>query len=218
MVEDDQRLAALLTRTLGEEGMTADAVHDGEAALAAAVATEYDVILLDVMLPRLSGLEVARELRSRRVGTPVLMLTARDAIDDRVKGLDSGADDYVVKPFAVSEVLARIRSLTRRHLADRSGNVTAGPIVMDVAAHRVSVSGEPVDLTAKEFAILQYFMLNRGRVVTREQVIEHVWSYDFAGDPNLVEVYIARLRRKLTAAGAPDPFVTLRGAGYRLEA
>lgn len=218
VVEDDRRLAGVLDRALKGEGMTADAVHDGEAALAAALATDYDVILLDVMLPVTSGVDVARQLRQRRVATPILMLTARDAVDDRVAGLDAGADDYLVKPFAIREVLARIRALTRRHLAGRSAQLKAGPIRLDTAAHTVAVNDQFVELTAKEYSILEYFLLNQGRLCTREGVIEHVWSYDFEGDHNLVEVYIARLRRKLTAAGSPDPFITVRGAGYRFEA
>lgn len=218
MVEDDRQLAAVLQRTLREEGMVADAVHDGEAAVAAGVATDYDVILLDVMLPALNGVEVVRELRSRRVSSPILMLTARDAVDDRVRGLDAGADDYLVKPFAVREALARIRALTRRRLTDRTIRLVAGPIEVDAAAHEVSVLGRRVNLTAKEYSILEYFVHNQGRICTRDQVIEHVWSYEFEGDPNLIEVYVARLRRKLAAAGAADPFVTVRGVGYRFEA
>jgi len=150
--------------------------------------------------------------------TPILMLTARDSIDDRVLGLESGADDYLVKPFALREVVARIKALTRRHLADRTAVLTAGPIALDTSARKVSVGGMPLELTAKEYAILEYFMLNQGRLLTRDQVIEHVWDYDFEGGHNLIETYVNRLRVKLARVGAEDPFVTVRGArGYRFE-
>jgi DNA-binding response OmpR family regulator len=217
VVEDDHRLANTLRRGLEEEGFAADTVHDGEDALALTMTTEYDVVLLDVMLPGVDGIEVSRHLRARRMRVPILMLTARDSVDDRVLGLESGADDYLVKPFALREVIARIRALTRRHLPDRSSVLTAGPILLDVAAHKLHVDGRRVELTAKEHAILEYFMLNRGRLLTRDQVIEHVWDYDFEGGRNLIEVYIGRLRRKLVEAASPDPFVTVRGAGYRFE-
>jgi DNA-binding response OmpR family regulator len=172
---------------------------------------------MDVMLPGTDGLAVSRQLRQQKVSTPILMLTARDAVDDRVSGLEAGADDYMVKPFAMRELLARIRALARRHLPDRTSVLTAGSIVLDTAAHTLRVSGRNVELTAKEFAILDFFMHHPGRLLSRTQIIEHVWDYDFDGGHNLVEVYMGRLRRKLTEAGAPDPFVTIRGAGYRLE-
>jgi DNA-binding response OmpR family regulator len=217
IVEDDHRLAASVRRGLEEAGFAADTVYDGEEALAAATTTPYDVMLLDVMLPRVDGIEVSRRLRSQRVEIPILMLTAKDSVDDRVLGLESGADDYLVKPFALREVVARIRALSRRHLSDRTAVLSAGPILLDTAGHKLHVKGRPVELTAKEHAILEYFMLNQGRLLTRDQVIEHVWNYDFEGGRNLIEVYIGRLRRKLTDAGAADPFVTIRGAGYRFE-
>jgi two-component system OmpR family response regulator len=217
LVEDDKRLAAGLRRGLGESGMAVDAVHHSDDALAAASATHYDVIVLDVMLPGRDGLQVARELRGRKVGTPILMLTARDAVEDRVKGLEAGADDYLVKPFAVRELIARLRALARRHLPDRTGVLEVGLLVLDTGAHALTVRGAEVALTAKEFAILEFFMHNPGRLLTRTQVIEHAWDYDFDGGRNLVEVYMGRIRRKLVTAGVRDPFVTVRGAGYRLE-
>jgi DNA-binding response OmpR family regulator len=146
------------------------------------------------------------------------MLTARDALDDRVGGLEAGADDYMTKPFAVRELIARIRALARRHLPDRSAVLTAGRINMDTGAHVVKVNDVGVDLTAKEFVILEFFLHNPGRLLTRTQIIENVWDYDFDGGRNLIEVYMGRLRRKLIAAGAGDPFVTVRGSGYRLDA
>jgi DNA-binding response OmpR family regulator len=218
IVEDDHRLAASVRRGLEGEGFAADTVYDGEEALAAAQTTPYDVILLDLMLPRLDGIEVSRRLRQRRVQVPILMLTARDSVDDRVLGLESGADDYLVKPFALREVVARIRALSRRHLADRTAVLTAGPVALDTGARTLRVGERQVEVTPKEYAILEYFMLNQGRLLTRDQIIEHVWDYDFEGGRNLIETYINRLRSKITRAGAPDPFVTVRGSGgYRFD-
>jgi DNA-binding response OmpR family regulator len=218
LVEDDKRLAQSLSRSLRESRMAVDAVHDGEDAMAAAIANRYDVIVLDVMLPRLTGIEVTRRLRDGRLETPILMLTARDAIDDRVAGLEAGADDYLVKPFELREVVARLRALTRRHLPNRKAQLRAGNLVLDTASHVLAVDGGEVELTSKEFAILEYFLLNRGRVLTRNQILEHAWDYDFDGGRNLIDVYVSRLRRKLVEAGAADPFVTVRGAGYRYVA
>jgi DNA-binding response OmpR family regulator len=215
LAEDDHRLAASLRRSLIEARMAVDVVHDGEEALAAGFATTYDAIVLDVMLPHLSGFDVTRRLRDRNIESPILMLTARDSVDDRVAGLDSGADDYLVKPFALREVLARLRALTRRHVPNRKAALQVGEVVLDTSSHILTVAGKPVELTTKEFAILEYFMLSRGRLLTRSQVLEHVWDYDFEGGRNLIEVYIGRLRGKLIQAGVGDPFVTVRGAGYR---
>ena len=198
--------------------MAVDVAHDGEEGLAAASSTPYDVIVLDIMLPRLDGLEVTRRLREHRVETPILMLTARDGVDDRVSGLEAGADDYLVKPFALREVIARLRALKRRHVPNRTAQLKAGKVLLDTAAHLLTVDGREVDLTTKEFAILEYFLLNQGRLLTRNQILEHGWDYDFEGGRNLIEVYIGRLRKKLTEAGAADPFVTVRGSGYRYVA
>jgi DNA-binding response OmpR family regulator len=217
LVEDDRRLANSVRRSLGEAGITLDVCHDGEEGLSAALSTPFDVVILDVMVPGMDGFEIASAMRKRRVETPILMLTARDSVDDRVRGLEAGADDYMVKPFAIRELIARIRALARRHLPDRNAVLRAGRIVVDTAAHDVKVGDTEVELTAKEFAILEYFMHNPGRLLTRGQVIDHVWDYDFEGGRNLVEVYMGRLRRKLIGAGAGDPFVTVRGSGYRLK-
>jgi DNA-binding response OmpR family regulator len=218
IVEDDHRLADSVRRGLEDEGFATDTVYDGEEALAAAQTTSYDVVLLDVMLPRLDGIEVSRRLRGMRVQVPILMLTARDSIDDRVLGLESGADDYLVKPFALREVVARIKALSRRHLVDRTAVLSAGPLALDTGARRLEVGERPVELTPKEYAILEYFMLNQRRLLTRDQIIEHVWDYDFEGGRNLIETYVNRLRSKITRAGAADPFLTVRGSGgYRFE-
>ncbi|MDQ6945063.1 MAG: response regulator transcription factor [Actinomycetota bacterium] len=217
IVEDDLRLSESLQRHLVENRMAVDLAASGPDGVAAASATGYDAILLDVMLPGMDGFEVARTLRERRVETPILILTGRDSVDDRVKGLEAGADDYLVKPFALREMVARLRALTRRHLPDRGVEMKAGKVSLNTAAHTLRVAGQEVELTTKEFAILEYFLLNRGRLLTRGQIIEHVWDYDFDGGRNLIEVYIGRLRRKLLNAGAGDPFVTVRGSGYRYE-
>lgn len=218
VVEDDRRLASSVRRGLSEAGFAVDTVHDGEEAVAAALTTSYDVLLLDMMLPKLDGIEVCRQLRRGRMRAPILMLTALEDVDDRVKGLDSGADDYLSKPFALREVIARIRALSRRNLPDRSAVLTAGVLALDTGGHTFKVRDVEVPLTAKEYSILEYLMLNRGLLLSRDQILGHVWSYDFEGGHNLIEVYIGRLRKKLAEAGAGDPLVTVRGAGYRLEA
>ncbi|HEV2035608.1 MAG TPA: response regulator transcription factor [Candidatus Dormibacteraeota bacterium] len=218
IVEDDRRLAASLRRSLIESRMSVDVMHDGDDGLAAATSTPYDAIVLDLMLPRLNGFEVTRRLREQSVDTPILILTGRDAVDDRVAGLEAGADDYLVKPFALREVVARLRALTRRHLSNRKAQLRAGNLLLDTAAHTLTVDGKEVDLTTKEFAILEYFLLNKGMLLTRSQILEHAWDYDFEGGRNLIEVYIGRLRKKLVDAGAGDPFVTVRGSGYRYSA
>ncbi len=217
LVEDDQRLATSLRRSLVDAGMAADTAGDGGEAVAAATKASYDVIVLDWMLPTMDGLEVSRRLRSRSVSTPILMLTARDSVDDRVAGLEAGADDFMVKPFALREVVARIRALARRHVPNRSSEIRVGEVVLDMANCTLKVRGIPVDLTAKEFAIMECFLLNQGRLLTRAQIIERIWASDFEGGRNLIEVYIGRLRRKLTEAGAGDPFTTVRGFGYRYD-
>lgn len=218
VVEDDQKLASSIVRGLGEAGFAVDSVHDGESAIAAALATPYDVIVLDVMLPKADGREVSRQLRSRRMQAPILMLTARDGVEDRVRGLESGADDYLGKPFAMKEVIARINALSRRHLANRSATLQVGELELDTAAHRLSVRGREVRLTAKEYTVLEYLMLNPGRLLCNDQILEHAWSFALEGGDNLVEVYIGRLRRKLADATAGDRIVTVRGGGYRIEA
>jgi DNA-binding response OmpR family regulator len=218
IVEDDRRLAASLRRSLIESRMSVDVMHDGDDGLAAATSTPYDAIVLDLMLPRLNGFDLTRRLRERSVDTPILILTGRDAVDDRVAGLEAGADDYLVKPFALREVVARLRALTRRHLPNRKAQLRAGSALLDTAAHTLSVDGRVVELTTKEFAILEYFLLNQGMLLTRSQILEHAWNYDFEGGRNLIEVYIGRLRKKLVDAGAGDPFLTVRGSGYRYVA
>jgi two-component system, OmpR family, response regulator len=213
MVEGDHRLATSLRRALSEWGMSVHVAHDGEEGLAAALRDEFDVIVLDMVLPLLGGDAVARGLRDQRVHTPILMLTALDAIG----GSEADADDFLVKPFSQRELVARIRALSRHQGPDRRAKLRAGEIVLDTAARAVRVGDVTVELTSNEFSILEYLMLNRGRVLTKAQILDHVWRYDFDGGRNLVEVYVGRLRRKLTDAGAADPLVTVRGVGYRFD-
>ena len=218
IVEDDPRLANMLRRGLLEEGFGADVVGTSEEALAAVQATAFDVVTLDVMLPgQLDGFGICTRMRKNKVNTPVLMLTGRDAVEDRVRGLESGADDYLVKPFAFVEFLARVRALARRHLEDRNSVLQSGSLRLDTAARQLVVDGSPVRTTAKEFSILEYLMHHPRQVLSRDQIEEHVWDYDFESDSNLVDVYMGRIRRKLSAAGAGEPIVTLRGIGYRFD-
>jgi len=217
LVEDDRRLSHALKLSLVEEGYAVDAAFDGEEGEAFTDTVPYDAIILDLMLPRKDGVAVCRTLRLRKVNTPILMLTARDAVEDRVRGLDSGADDYLVKPFALHELLARLRALLRRNTAQKSGTLVLGDLSVNPATHDVERSGMAIKLNAKEFALLDFFMHHPNQVLTREMIESHIWSYDFISASNVVDVYVRRLRRKID-----DPFVvklleTIYGVGYRLR-
>ena len=217
LIEDNRRLSTSLKMSLEDDGYAVDAAYDGIEGQEFAEMTPYDLIILDIMLPRRDGWEVCRDLRRQKLRTPILMLTARDAVEDRVKGLDSGADDYLVKPFAIEELRARMRALLRREAEDKSGCLTVADLMLDPAAHMVTRASHPIDLTAKEFALLEYMMRNPNWLITREMAESHVWSYDYDGASNVVDVYIRRLRRKVD-----DPFdvkliETIRGNGYKLR-
>jgi DNA-binding response OmpR family regulator len=218
VVEDERKLAEAVQRGLAEQGYAVDVVHDGQVGLDLAEVEPYDLIVLDVMLPGLDGFEVSRRLRAARRNMPLLMLTARDAVDDRVAGLDSGADDYLVKPFAFRELSARVRALLRREGQSRDPVLRAGDLQLDPVSHEVRRAGRPIDLTAKEYAILEYFLRNPNRVLTRTQIAEHVWDYDFASMSNVVDVYVGYLRRKLADDQEPRLIRTIRGTGYQLRA
>jgi DNA-binding response OmpR family regulator len=216
LVEDEARIAGFIRRGLTENGYSVDVAADGEEALQWAKVASFDVIVLDVMLPLIDGLEVCRRLRAAGDTTPVLMLTARDSVEDRVKGLDSGADDYLVKPFAFAELLARLRALTRRQPRLLDNRLRAGGLVLDSAARSVLRDGCPVDLTVKEFALLEYLMRNPNRVITRTMIAEHIWNYDFDNATNVIDVHVKNLRRKIDG-DAPSLIQTVRGAGYKLS-
>ncbi len=218
IVEDNRRLNSSLKMSLVEDGYAVDSAYDGEEGQDLAEMTPYDAIILDLMLPKKNGIEVCRDLRKRRINTPILMLTARDTVDDRVLGLDSGADDYLIKPFALNELRARLRALLRRESGDKSGMLVVDDLTLDPAGHQVSRAGRPIELTAKEFALLEYFMRNAGRLITREMAEDHIWNYDFDGTSNVVDVYVRRLRRKIDDPAEVKLFETVRGAGYRLSA
>ena len=219
VVEDEPKIAAYLKRGLQEQGYAVDGASSGPDALDWAEAAPYDLIVLDILLPRLDGLAVCRELRRRGLATPVLMLTARDTVDDRVAGLDAGADDYLVKPFALKELLARVRALTRRSADQRKSPVMAlGDLSLDTRTRRVRRQDRLIELTAKEFSVLECLMREPGQVLSRAVIAEHVWNYDADNSSNIIDVYIRNLRRKVD-----DPFdvkliQTIRGAGYRLSA
>jgi DNA-binding response OmpR family regulator len=218
IVEDDAKIASYLKRGLEEQGYAVDAVGNGRDALDWTLAAPYDLVLLDVMLPEMSGLEVCRELRRRNVHVPVLMLTARDAIQDRVTGLDAGADDYLIKPFAMPELLARLRALTRRAEGrPRDTTLQVADLTLDTATHRVQRGDRAIELTAKEFAVLEYLMREAGRVLTRNMIAEHVWNFDDVNQSNVVDVYIRNLRRKIDDPSPLKLIQTVRGTGYRID-
>ena len=218
VVEDEKKLAELLSRGLQEEGYTVDLAHLGEEALWKARAVEYAVIVLDVMLPGADGFEVCRRLREGGTWTPVLLLTARDAVDDRVNGLDAGADDYLTKPFAFEELLARLRALTRRTPVERPTVLEVGDLRLDPASHRVWRGETEVALSPKEFALLELFMRRPGIALSHGQLLDGAWDFSFAPTSNLVAVYIRYLREKIDRPFGRDSIETVQGVGYRLRA
>ncbi len=217
VIEDEKRLAGIIKRGLQEQGYAVDVAHDGDEGQYYAENTPYDLILLDVMLPKKSGMEVCMDLRLNKSATPILMLTARDKVQDRVKGLDCGADDYMVKPFAFTELMARIRALLRRDSPDKSPHIAIGDLVLDPITRQVRKRGEVISLTSKEFTLLDYFMRNSNILLTRTMLEQHAWDYEFDGESNLIEVYIRRLRNKIDAKKGKSLIETVRGAGYRMR-
>jgi DNA-binding response OmpR family regulator len=217
VVEDERRLAQLVRRVLEEEGHTVDVAHDGEEGLQMALEGTHDVIVLDIMLPLVDGLAVCKSLRQNRMDTPVLLLTALDGVDDRVRGLDAGADDYLPKPFAFQELMARLRALSRRRVQPRDPQeLTVDDLTLDLRRRRAQRDGRQIELSPKEFSLLEFLMRNQGRVVTRTQILDHLWGYDFATDSNLVDVYVAYLRRKVDKDNSAKLIRTVRGVGYAL--
>ena len=217
VVEDERRLAQVVRRVLEEEGHTVDVAYDGEEGLALAMDGSHDVIVLDILLPAMDGFEVCRSLRRDRVDTPILLLTALDSVDDRVRGLDAGADDYLPKPFAFQELLARLRALGRRKVQARDPTaLEVHGLRLDLRRRRAERNGRTIDLSPREFSLLEFLMRNEGRVITRTQMLDHVWGYDYATDSNLVDVYMAYLRRKVDRGDDSKLIRTVRGVGYAI--
>ncbi len=217
IVEDQPKMGAVIQRGLRTEGLAADVASRGEDALWMASATQYDAIVLDVMLPGIDGFETCRRLRTDAVWTPILMLTARDAVEDRVTGLDGGADDYVTKPFSFTELLARLRALVRRGPIERPVILNAGELALDPAARRVWRGETEIDLSSKEFALLESFMRRPGDTLTRFQLLEQVWDYDYENKSNVIDVYVRYLRDKIDRPFQAASIETVRGTGYRLR-
>lgn len=218
IVEDEPGVAQFLQQGLTEAGYAVDLTYDGVEGLGFAQSMDYDVIVLDIMLPKMNGLEVLQELRDQRIKTPVLLLTARDTVDDRVQGLDYGADDYLVKPFAFPELLARLRTLLRRPPLQIDTLIQMGDLEMDVSRHEVRRAGQIIELTQREFSLLELLLRHPNQVLTRTQIMEHVWNFNFYSETKVVDVYIGYLRRKIDH-GFDYPLIhTIRGVGYRLSA
>jgi two-component system OmpR family response regulator len=217
IVEDEAKMAGLIKRGLTREGMAVDVVGEGEDALWRAQATEYDAIVLDVMLPGIDGFEVCQRLRDAGVWSPILMLTARDAVRDRVAGLDRGADDYLVKPFSYAELLARLRALTRRGPAEHPTELCVGDLRLDPSTRRVWRGDAEIELSAKEFAVLETFMRNPGAVLSRFQLLEHAWDYEYENRSNVVDAYVRLLRQKIDRPFGVESIETVRGVGYRIR-
>ncbi len=219
VVEDEERLASALERGLAREGYAVDVILDGSRALTRLRNTheEYDLAVLDVMLPGIDGISICRRLREEGVSLPILMLTARDGTADKVLGLNSGADDYLVKPFAFEELLARIRTLLRRPAHVLPPRLEVADLTLEPDSHVVTRAGRQVLLTAKEFALLEYFMRHKGEILSRDRILTHAWDYEFDGFSNVVDVHVKNLRKKIDAAGRPKLFHTVRGVGYVLK-
>jgi DNA-binding response OmpR family regulator len=217
VVEDERRIAAFIKQGLEEESYVVDVAYDGIEALDWAAAVDYQLVLLDVLLPRKDGIEVCRELRAQGSGVPILMLTARDAVEDRVHGLDSGADDYLVKPFAFQELLARVRALLRRRGEAKTARLQVGDLILDTLSRQASRGGRIAELSAREYALLEFLMRHPGQVLGRTQIMDHVWGYDFVAASNVVDVYIGYLRRKIDDGFGDKLIHTVRGAGYKIE-
>ena len=218
LVEDERRIADFIVRGLAENGYSVDVAHDGEEALHWPDVAEFDIIILDVMLPSIDGVEVCRTLRRQGLRTAILMLTARDAVEDRVRGLDSGADDYLIKPFAFAELLARLRALSRREPVLLGTELKVGDLVLDTTTRQVTRTGASVELTAKEFALLECLMRHPNQVLSRTVIAEHVWNYDFDNATNVIDVHVKNLRKKIDEEFEPKLIHTVRGAGYRISA
>lgn len=214
IAEDEKSLNRIITRQLTSANYSVDSCFDGEEALDCLTFAEYDVAVLDVNMPKLDGFSLVKKIRAKGINVPVLFLTARDSIEDRVEGLDIGADDYIVKPFSFDELLARIRVMIRRKAEVKTSVLTCGDLSLDLGSHRVSRGGKDIDLTAKEFELLRCLMINKGNVLSREQIENHIWNFDYEGGTNVVDVYIRYLRKKIDEDYEKKLIRTVRGAGY----
>jgi heavy metal response regulator len=214
IIEDEKKVAGFIKKGLEEETYAVDVAYDGEEGFHLAAMNQYDMIILDLMLPKMDGLEVLTRLRDKKVSTPILLLTAKDAVEDKVTGLNKGADDYLTKPFAFSELLARLRSLLRRGQAETQTDLKVGDLILDMVSHKVSRDGEEIELTGKEYSLLEYFMRNEGKVLTRTMIAEHVWDYNFDTFTNVIDVYVNHLRKKIDKKYPAKLLHTLRGVGY----
>jgi len=217
LVEDEMKVASFIQKGLEEEQYQVDVAHDGEEGLRRALASEHDLIILDILLPKRDGMSILREVRDRRIDTPVLILTAKDSVEDRVAGLNSGCDDYLPKPFAFAELLARSRALLRRKSTDRGAILVAGDLLLDPLTRRATRAGKNVELTSREYALLQYFMHHPNQILTRTMIVEQVWGYDFDNFSNVVDVYVNYLRNKIDRNFEPKLLHTVRGIGYVLK-
>lgn len=217
IIEDEKDIASFIKKAMVAESHAVDVAHDGESGEELALIESYDLIILDLLLPKKDGISVLKSIRAEKILTPVLILTAKGDVPDRVAGLDAGADDYLVKPFAVAELRARVRALLRRNFKSESLLLTAGDVTMDPSTHQVSCSGKPIDLTAREYAILEYLLRNKNRLLSKGMIAEHVWDYHFNSDYNLIEVYIKRLRQKLGLSPKKSLIQTVRNGGYILK-
>ncbi len=217
VVEDEKKVASFIKKGLEEENYAVDIAYDGEEGLVLAEINEYDLVLLDIMLPKLDGMEVLRRIRGNGSSVPILMLTAKDAVEDIVSGLDSGSDDYLTKPFSFAELLARVRALLRRKTKEKTDLLTIGDLILSTSTHRVKRGGEEIELTAKEYALLEYFMRNPNRILTRTLITEHVWDYHFDPSTNVIDVYVNYLRKKIDQGFEKKLIHTIRGSGYMIK-
>lgn len=217
LVEDEKKVASFIQQGLEEENYSVDVAHDGEKGLLMAESEQYDLLILDVMLPKKNGLELIKDFRARKGTTPALMLTAKSATDDKVAGLDSGADDYLTKPFAFAELLARVRSLLRRGAKDKSTVLAMADLELDTVTHKAKRAGRLIELTAKEYALLEYFLRNKDRVLSRTLISEHIWDYNFDTGTNIIDVYVNHLRNKIDSGAEKKLIHTVRGVGYVIK-
>ncbi len=217
VIEDERKVARLIQKGLEEEAYAVDVAHDGERGLSMSETHQYDLLIVDVMLPKMNGMELVQVIRSRKGKTPILMLTAKATIEDKVAGLDSGADDYLTKPFAFEELLARVRSLLRRGAQQKSTILAIADLELDTVTHKAKRGGRTIELTAKEYALLDYFLQNKDRVLTRSAISEHIWDYNFDTGTNIIDVYINHLRNKVDNNFDKKLIHTVRGVGYVLK-